>query len=270
MSMTEADGGYMPASAERTIKPRRGLPSGRAVVGALLVTVAAVGSFAAASRSDNGPDDSYLVITRRVDAGTPVRSEYLRLEPMQLSPVAAANALRSTASVEGATAIHDLTAGDLLSVNDFVPAPRVEGETVGAVHEFALPVPRERIAAATTAGDRVTVLATLRIHDELVTVVAVEDAVVLGWDTDDGLSRTGVLTLALEEADTATGLAHMAVDGEITAVRTTRAIGDEYPDYYFGPAFEATLRGEATSLGTPGSTVQDSVGVGLDRPGPQR
>ena len=86
MAMTEPDGGYMPASAERTIKPRRGLPSGRAVVGALLVTVAAVGSFAAASRSDNGPDDSYLVITRRVDAGTPVRSEYLQLEPMQLSP----------------------------------------------------------------------------------------------------------------------------------------------------------------------------------------
>ena len=270
MAMTEADGGYMPASAERTIKPRRGLPSGRAVVGALLVTVAAVGSFAAASRGESGLDDSYLVITRRVDAGTPVRSDDLQLVLMQLPPVAAANALRSTASVEGATAIHDLTAGDLLSVNDFVPAPHVEGETVGAVHEFALPVPHDRIAASTTAGDRVTVLATLRIHDELATVVAVEDALVLGWYTDDGLSRTGVLTLALEEADTVTGLAHMAVDGEITAVRTTRAIDDEYPDYYLGPALDAVFGGGATRLATPVSALQDSVGVELDRPGEQR
>ena len=59
-------------SVERSITPRRSLPSGRAVVGALLVTVAAVGSFVVATAGESTPDVSYLVAARPIDAGESV------------------------------------------------------------------------------------------------------------------------------------------------------------------------------------------------------
>lgn len=258
MAMSEADGGYTPTSAKRTIAPRRGLPSGRAVVGALLVTVAAVGAFAAAGRGDGGPRESYMVVARRVEAGTTVSAGDLGLVPMQLPAVAAANAVRSASAVEDAIAIHSLEAGDVLSVHDFVVAPAVGGEALGAIHELALPVPRERIPPRTAVGDRVTVLATVRLRDEPVTVLAAEDALVLGWASDGGTSGSGVLTLALEDAETAAGLAHLSVGGEITAVRTTRAVRDAYPDYAFDPALGEAAPGRAgapteTQPGLPAS-----------------
>ena len=247
MALAEADGGYTPTSAERTIAPRRGLPSGRAVVGALLVTVAAVGAFAAAGRGQSGPQESYLVIARHVETGTPVRAEDLRLEPMQLPTASAANSLQSASAVEGATAVHDLQAGDVLSVHDVVAAPAVGGEMLGAIHEFALPVPRERISPRTAVGDRVTLLATVRADNEPVTVLAAEDALVLGWAGDDGGPGSGVLTLALDDARTAADLAHAAVTGEITAVRTTRAVHDAYPAYSSGPDLGEVRPGRAWS-----------------------
>ena len=241
MAEPAADGGYTPTSTDRTIQPRRGLPSGRAVAGALLVTVAAVGAFAAASRAGDGPSHQYLVLTRRVEAGTPIGSADVRLEPMQLPPASAANAAESLAAVAGATATHDLAAGDVLSVHDLVPAPSIDGKPLGAIHELALAVPHERIAARTATGDRVTVLATLTDRDGSVTVVAVEDATVLGWTAAEGLSGDGVLTLALHSADRVGTLAHLALLGDITVVRTTRAIADEYPAYFTGPETAALL-----------------------------
>ena len=263
MAVAEADGGYTPTSAIRTISHRRGLPSGRAVVGALLVTVAAVGAFAAASRGGGGPHESYLVIKQPVDAGALVRAEDLRLEPMQLPASAEANAVRSVSSAQDAIAIHDLEAGDVLSVHDFVPATTVGGEALGAIHEFAMPVPRERIAALTAVGDRVTVLATVRMEDGPVTILAAEDALVLGWASGEGLSGSGVLTLALDDADTVAGLAHLAVSGEITAVRTTRAVSDAYPAFSRGPARHAARRGEAAAVAgsAPGAPMLDGYGA---------
>lgn len=57
------------------IAPRRGLPSGRAAVGALLVAVAAVSAFVLAAGGDEGPRASYLVAVAAVEAGAPVSLE---------------------------------------------------------------------------------------------------------------------------------------------------------------------------------------------------
>ncbi len=253
MAKRHADGGYAPNSADRTIRPRRGLPSGRAVVGALLVTVAAVGAFAAASRDAGGPDRSYAVVARRVAGGTLLSAGDVRLEPMVIPPAAAAAAWESLAPLEAATATRDLEVGDLLTRRDVITAPAIGGAPIGAVHELALAVPSQRIVARTAAGDRVTVLATLDGPEAPVTVVAVEDAVVLGWAAGDGISGSGVLTLALDEAVTAGGLAHLALLGDITVIRTTRAIGDEYPAYFGVPEISGSAGSGPDGQGAGGS-----------------
>ena len=100
-----------PGPARRSFLARRGLPTGRALVGALLVTLAAVGSFAIATAGDDGPTTEYLVMINDVDAGDQIRFADVSLAAKDLAPEVAANALRSTNGLEGATALHYLRNG---------------------------------------------------------------------------------------------------------------------------------------------------------------
>lgn len=224
------------------IASRRGLPSGRAAAGALLVTVAAVGTFVMATGPDEGPRSSYLVAVASVEAGAPVGGGDFALRPLGLSADVAARALIDASGLEGAIAVRDLAPGDLLTAADLIEAPVVDGKPAGAVHEIAFPVPVERISARTVNGDRVTVLTTASAGGADLTEVAVEDGVVLSWAADAdaiGGSGIGVLTLAVNDAATAIGLAHMVRTGDVTVVRTTRAAADRYPDSF--PAAEAPV-----------------------------
>lgn len=244
------------APSVRAIKPRRGLPSGRAVVGALLITVAAVGAFTLASSDDGIPDTSYLVATRPLEAGAQVSSDDLAFKPMMLPYETAANAITSAAGVEGAIATRDLVAGDVISTRDLIAAATVGDVPVGAVHELAMPVSRDRIASRIANGDRVTVLVTLQHDDEHATVVGAEGVLVLRWSTDSGGSGDGVLTLALDDATTAMGLAHLVRQGHVTVVRTTRAADEAYPGYIstedlLPPASASSSRASERSLSVP-------------------
>lgn len=220
---------------ERSITPRRSLPSGRAVVGALLVTVAAVGSFVVATAGESTPDVSYLVAARPIDAGESVTVADFDIMPIELPDPVAATAVSSGGDIDGATILRDLRSGELLSIHDVLAASRAGGDVVVATHELTFPVPRSRASQSLVPGDRVTVLATLPSDIGSTTYVAVEHAVVVTWVTSGegiGASGSGVLTLALGEPETVMELAHMATEGEITVVRTTRAMGDVYPDAY--------------------------------------
>ena len=259
-TVTDNEGPSLPGPV---IASRRGLPSGRAAAGALLVSVAAVGTFVMAAGPDEGPRSSYLVAVASVEAGAPVDDDDFALRPLGLSADVAARALTDAAGLEGAIAGRDLAPGDLLTAADLIGAPTVSGQPVGAVHEIAFPVPVERISARTVNGDRVTVLTTASSGGGAdSTEVAVEDGVVLSWVADAdaiGGSGVGVLTLAVNDAETAIGLAHMVRTGDVTVVRTTRAVSDRYPDSF--PAAEAP--GDVTvpwSPGEPGSTDLDAVG----------
>ncbi len=231
-TVTDNEGPSLPGPV---IAPRRGLPSGRAAAGALLVAVAAVGAFVLAAGSDEGYRTSYVVAITSVEAGAPVDGDDFALRPLGLSADVAARALTDASGLEGATAVRDLAPGDLLSATDLIGAPTVDGRPAGAVHEIAFPVPVERISARTVNGDRVTVLTTASDGRADSTEVAVEDGVVLSWVADAdaiGGSGAGVLTLAVNDAETAIGLAHMVRTGEVTVVRTTRATADRYPDSF--------------------------------------
>jgi len=219
----------------RTISPRRGLPNGRALLGALLISVAAVGAYATATRGSGAPTTRYLVVTSTVAAGRPVGLDDVAFESMDIPAIVAGSALVSTVGLDGATALRDLRPGEILSVDDLLAAPVLDGAPIGAVHELSFPVPLDRTPANLVSGDRVTVLSTLRVADTPTTVVALEDAVVVSFDSrSDQLGSTGVgvLTLAIPDADTVVSTAHLAQQGDLTIVRSTRAIDDTYPHSY--------------------------------------
>ena len=222
-------------SAARSITPRRSLPSGRAVVGALLVTVAAVGSFVAATAGGSTPDTSYLIAARPIDAGELLSVADFDIVPIDLPDMVAAMTVSSARNIDGATLLRDLRSGELVSTSDVLAASQAGDDVLIAMHELTFPVQRNRASQSLVPGDRVTILATMPSDDGSTTFVAVEDAIVVGWATGGegiGASGVGVLTLALGEPGIVMELAHMAHEGEITVVRTTRAMGDLYPSSY--------------------------------------
>ncbi|MEZ5243916.1 MAG: hypothetical protein R2707_02375 [Acidimicrobiales bacterium] len=215
--------------APRSFAPRRGLPNGRAVVGALLVSVAAIGTFALATTDHGDPDTRYVVMLDDIEPGDAIGLDDLALEPLLLSPAAASNALRTTSGLEGATALTLLRAGSILDPRDVNGAAFVDGIAVSGVHELTIPVSRERAPSALRRGDRVAILAYSGGDETLHT--AIEDALVLGFEIDAagiGASADARLTLALDGAEAVTAVTRWSYQ-PLTVVLTTRAVDDEYP-----------------------------------------
>ncbi len=228
MAITTAEPTDTGRGRARVITPRRGLPNGRAIVGALLVTLATIGSFAVATSGGDGPRTEYLVVSSPIAAGEAVSLGAVTAEPMELSPTLIASALTTTAGLEGATALRDLHAGELLRADDLIAAHSIDGEVITDIHEITFSVPLDRTPPGVRRGDRVTILGT----SADVTTVAVEDALVLSIDTQPdqiGSSGNGTLTLAIDDAETVMGIAHVTQTTDITVVRSTRALADTYP-----------------------------------------
>ena len=216
-----------PRAARRAISPRRSLPSGRALVGAFLVTVAALGAFAVATGGDDGPDTRYLVTTRDIAAGEQLSLADVTFEAMVLSDDLAGRSVNSTDGLEGATALRDFRAGELIDVADVIGG--VNSDVAEAtIHEVTFGIPLERTPASLVPGDRVTVLATVAGSTRL----TVEDAQVLEIDRQPdqiGSSGRGVLTIAVDAPETVMDIAHLTQIADITVVRSTRAIDDVFP-----------------------------------------
>lgn len=221
-----------PASPRRSFRARRGLPTGRAVVGALLITIAGVGAFAVARSGSDQPTTEYLVLVRDIEPGGTVSLDDVAFEAMDLSPAVAANALRTTSGLEGATALRLLRVGELVDVRTLRGAAFVDGERLAAVHELTFPVRRSRTPPRLDRGDRVTILAHT---DTDVLTTALEDAIVLSYDTTaSGVGGgDGVLTLALADSGLVTRAALLSYDeDQLTVVLTSRALEDTYPDQF--------------------------------------
>ena len=241
-----------PAATKRSIISRRSLPNGRALVGALLVTVAAVGAFAFASGGDSGPSTEYLVLLRDVEAGDSISAADVVFEPMTLSPQLADIAFESASTdspstLDGATALRFLRAGGLLLAPDFRGPAQIGGTATTDIHELTLPVPLDRTPDLLTRGDRVTVLAYDSRNED--TWIAFEDALVLAFNTYSdsiGSSSKGRLTLGISDSGRVLRGAHLSFL-ELTVVLTTRASDDNYPGYYGGP-LPADLPNEVIDL----------------------
>jgi Flp pilus assembly protein CpaB len=216
-SATSGDG--LPSS--RTITRRRSLPGGRAVVGAFLVTVAAVGLFAAFTRAAAGPSTSYVVAARDVPIGAQLTAADLALVPLELPAAQRARAFDDIAVLEGVTVIGPLSSGDLVQSSSVVAAE-------AGVEEISFPVAAERaVAGRLLPGERVDVLATYGSGAGAYTTAVARDALVLAVEDGGGTALGGsegrVLTLGTPDSDTSLRVAHAVSAGEVMVVRASGA-----------------------------------------------
>lgn len=212
------------AVAPRAVRSRRGLPGGRAVLGGLLVAVAAVGTFAAYGDATAGPSTSYAVAAADLPVGHRIGPGDLDLRAMDLPDALADRAFTSPDALAGAVTLAPLGEGELVQAGGLLPA----GATDAPAAELSFAVPADRAVNGTLRpGERVDVLATYGTGTAAETHVVVRGALLLG--NDDGVEAIGastrVLTVALDDADDVLALTHATRAGEVTVVRATTADG---------------------------------------------
>jgi len=212
-------------SPSRTIRPHRALPSSRAVVGALLITLAAVGTFAISRQGEDAMTTRYVVLTSAVAPGERIKASDVATRAMDLDAEVAAQTFSNVDRVVGAVALAPMNAGQLVQDADVALPTRVDGQVLVG-HELTFPVERDRVPQNLRRGERVAVLATYGTGSEARTTTTAQQAVVLSFETDGdtiGTKRSARLTVLLSDPAMVIETAHASQAADITIVRTTQA-----------------------------------------------
>jgi len=144
-------------AARRTIVPRRNLPSGRAVVGALLVTLSGLGLYAANQAATASPHSTWIVARHRIPTGHRITAADLGLARMQLIDETEAVSFSDPADVIGRRALSELEPNELVQHSDI--ARRMQPS--GSARRLTLELTRaQALDGQLATGDRVDIVAT--------------------------------------------------------------------------------------------------------------
>jgi Flp pilus assembly protein CpaB len=203
------------------LRPARGLPSGRAVVGGLLVAVALIGTWWAASGGRSDSADRYLVAARRIGPGQEVGRADLAWMTGDLPARLRTRAFTDPHSVLGHVTTAPLEAGDLVQASSVVRAPGAPGS-----RELSFVVDTDWAVGGTLRpGDRIDLLVTYGDGAESQTRRVLADTVVRrvsdpGGDSL-GSTRTQSITVALDDDDLVREATNATRAGTVTVVRST-------------------------------------------------
>ncbi len=248
-SMTERETGPArrlpdPDADARRIRPPRSLPGGRAVVGALLVTAAAVATFAAYLDATAPPTGRYVVATATIEPGTRLRSleevgERFGTVALELSGEVAARAVPASGvdALVGQVVVTPLQPGDLLTRTQLADDGGADG---AQTLSFALPR-TAAVAGGLQPGERIDVLATFGSGDAAYTAYIVRGIPLLGVAAADGGPLTDspdlILTVGVSALREVQALGHAVNTAEVFVTRSTATpeVDDPAPG-----AFQAT------------------------------
>lgn len=193
----------------RRVRRRRGLPGGRAVVGGLLITVAAVAVFAAYLDATAAPTTRYVVTVSDVEPGTRVQPADLGVVAIDLPSDLTGQVFTDPGDVVGQVVTAPLGARELVAASDVADPGDAEGRAQQSFSVGASRALGERIRP----GERIDVLAT---YDDY-TLPVLSGVRVLQREG----AETVTFTVALEDPEDALALANAVDSGEVTVVRTT-------------------------------------------------
>jgi Flp pilus assembly protein CpaB len=206
----------------RTVRRRRSLPGGRAVVGGLLVAASAVGVFAASGAARQGPSTSYVVVTHDLPAGHLLTTSDLELVAIDLPAAQRRVSFSSERVLAGNVTVARLKQGQLVQSADVADARRSRH-----LAEISVPVDPANAMNGDReflhGGDRVDVIATFTQGGSPVTRTVATNALVVDVLTGSrGLGTNGRLTVVLAVARRdLEPIATASAVGKITLARTT-------------------------------------------------
>lgn len=216
---------------EQQIDRRRSLPGGRAVVGGLLMAVAALGVFVAYSHASARPTAPVVVASTRLLAGETITAEDVHLVEADLPTEVATGTFGAAEDVIGRIALGPIAEGEILQAG--LVTDDVSGE---ARHEVALTLPRAQVAVGRLKqGEQVDLFVTAGNATEL--VVRSAEVVQLGSAGDGSITsdREVELVVAVPSGDAVTALVHALRTGDVTVVRSTFGADDPTTREAAGP-----------------------------------
>lgn len=197
------------------------MPGSRAVAGALLVALAALGTFVAYTDATAPPSTAFVVAAADLAPGHRLTAADLTTEAMELAPGVAGRSFRHPETLVGATVLAPIAAGELLQASHLVR----QGDVAGA-RELSFPVETDlALAGALRPGESIDVVATFGSGADAYTATVVRAVTVVSV-ADAGAAAGGrftVVTVALEAPADVVALAHAVRAGKVTVVRATSA-----------------------------------------------
>jgi Flp pilus assembly protein CpaB len=204
---------------DRRIERRPGLPGSRAVVGALLMALAALGVFVAHGAASEGPTAAFVVAGTDLRPGHRIEQADLAQLALDLPPQVSAQAFTDPGALVGRVVIGPVSAGSLVQRGAVT-----EGPAAPPAHEVSLVLPRANVAAdRLQPGDRLDLFAT----DPERTRRLLEGATLLAV----GGSRGGAIgderemevVVAVPGSEAVREIVHALRTAEVTVVRSTFA-----------------------------------------------
>jgi hypothetical protein len=257
--------------SRRRVRRTRSLPGGRAVVGALLVTAAAVATFAAYLDATAEPTTSYLVAIAPVEPGTRFASgddlrEVFGSVTLELTAPLSDRAIlvEELDSLIGRVLVAPLGRGDLVTSTSMI-----DDGGVAPAQTMSFALPRNAAVAGTLRpGERIDVLATYGTSDAAYTAYIVRGVPLLRVTGPDGgplgTSSDVVLTVAVTELADVQALGHAVSAASVFVTRSTALPGSD--DAAPGP-FRADPDAPGP-LPDPATSTSPDHGVEGDLPSP--
>ena len=242
---TPREGGIEPPVPAQRISRAVPLPTGRAVIGALLVTFAVVGLFSSYRRSQAASGTDYVVVSHTVPAGAVIEPEHLTLRELDLGEIGDRTLTEPSAAV-GSVAIQTLVPGQLVQRANILDASSGAADDSAAV-EVSFAIPRARaLNGNLSTGETVDVVATIDQDGDTCSLVVAPRAQVVcvrgGTDAVISSERDLTVTLALTEDSSVLRLIFAADEADLTIVRATRAQGTTIQGSFCGPSVMTDTR----------------------------
>ncbi|MEO6629662.1 MAG: hypothetical protein ABIP03_13975 [Aquihabitans sp.] len=217
---TPHDGDEPDGAPRLVIRPRRGLPGGRSVVGGLLVTLAAMLAWWAATGGQGGPTQTYLVAAHALGPGERIGPGDTRAVTVDLPPGLRSRVFADTHGLEGAVVLGPIDGGELIQ------AGSVSSGDQGPERELAFAVSSTwAVGGDLRPGDQIDVFATYGDGTSSQTIRVLTRATIrrLAAAGGDGLgeTRSQTITVALGPDSAAESVVNAARASTITVVRVT-------------------------------------------------
>lgn len=196
------------------------IPRQRALLGGLLIAIAAVLAFLASSGHSSPPSTDIVIARHRITPGMTLGEADIELVSIAITDAVAVHGFDSTEALIGASTLAPIDQGEL------VQRSAVRTITAGAEPGFSFPIDREHaVDGDLRPGDSVDVLATFGSGIEAETAVLARSIRVSEITEGDASSVGGtgrlVITATFSSLDQVLDIAHAAQVAALTVIRTT-------------------------------------------------
>ncbi len=261
-SFTDERTGGGPGSKRSRRRQRSGLvagrgavlPGSRAILGALLCTLAALITFGAYARSNRPPTTKYLVATRNLEPGAAITASDVAAVAMELPETLSRRVLGPSVSLEDAVVLGPVAKGELFQVGNLI-------KKAGGSESRELSFPIDSAFAAAgrlRPGDRVDVFAN---HGDVATPIATDLLIIATSALPEGVSNTRgtiVITVAYDGTFDGAVLLGAAQTLKLSLIRRTGVVGNIKPGA--GPAKASP--NSSTSLTSDAEVTPTSIRSG--------